>query len=55
VVLQAAPVLSDDGAEEDTPEHKAAKVALRRYWTGFGFEEAAGDYLVLGDMAEVLA
>jgi GNAT superfamily N-acetyltransferase len=55
VVLQAAPVLSDDGPEEDTPEHEAAKGALRRYWTGFGFVEAAGDYLFLGDMAEVLA
>lgn len=55
VVLQAAPVLGEGGPEEGTADHEAAKVALRHYWTGFGFEEAAGDYLVLGDMEAVLA
>jgi len=52
VVLEAAPVLTDDGPEEGTPEHAAAKTALRRYWTDYGFRDAAGDYLVLGDMAD---
>jgi GNAT superfamily N-acetyltransferase len=55
VVLQAAPVLTGDAPEEGSKEHEAAKVALRRYWTGFGFADAAGDYLVLVDMTEVLA
>lgn len=53
VILQATPVLTDGGPEEGTPEHAAAKKELRRYWKGFGFEEAAGDYLVLGTMAVV--
>jgi hypothetical protein len=52
VILQASPVLTDDGPEEGSPEHTASKEALRRYWTGFGFLEAAGDYLVLGTMAD---
>lgn len=55
VVLQAAPVLNEDGPEEGSKEHKAALAGLRRYWAGFGFEEAAGDYLVLEDLADVLA
>lgn len=52
VVLQAAPVLTDDGPVEGGPEHGAAKDALRRYWAGYGFQPAAGDYLVLGEMAD---
>ncbi|ALV43367.1 hypothetical protein AU252_21170 [Pseudarthrobacter sulfonivorans] len=54
VILQAAPVLADGAPGEDTPEYEAAKAALRRYWEGFGFQPAAGDYLVLDDMADVL-
>jgi hypothetical protein len=54
VVLEAAPVLNDDGPEEGTPEHAAVKASLRRYWTDFGFREAAGDYLVLDDMADAV-
>lgn len=53
VVLQAAPVLTDDGPDEGSSEHEAAKAALRRYWTDFGFEPAGADYLVLHDMAEL--
>lgn len=52
VVLQAAPVPGDGAPDEGTPEHRAAKAALRRYWADFGFREAAGDYLVLGEMAD---
>ncbi|MBT2549733.1 hypothetical protein [Arthrobacter sp. ISL-65] len=52
VILQAAPVLADDGPVEDSPEHAAAKAALRRYWADFGFLDAAGDYLALGEMAD---
>jgi GNAT superfamily N-acetyltransferase len=52
VILQAAPVLTDDGPEEDSPQHTAAKAALRRYWADFGFHEAARDYLALGEMAD---
>jgi hypothetical protein len=37
-----------------TPEHAAAKAALRRYREGFGFQPADGDYLVLDGMADVL-
>lgn len=51
-MLQAAPVPTDDGPEEASPEHTAAKAALRRYWADFGFQEAAGDYLALGEMAD---
>jgi GNAT superfamily N-acetyltransferase len=51
VVLQA-PVLTDDGLLEGSPEHTAAKAALRRYWADFGFQKAAGDYLALGEMAD---
>lgn len=54
VILEAAPVLADDGPEEGTPGHDAAKAALRQYWQGFGFQTAFGDYLVLDDMADVL-
>ena len=54
VILVAAPVLTHDGPEEGTPEHDAAKAALRRYWIDFGFEEAHCDYLFFNDMAEVL-
>ncbi|HAG59442.1 MAG TPA: hypothetical protein DCL83_09025 [Arthrobacter bacterium] len=54
VVLQAAPVLTDGSPEEGTAEHDAARTALRRYWVGFGFHPADGDYLVLDDMADVL-
>lgn len=50
VVLPASPVLTDDGPQEGSPEHVAAKAALRRYWADFGFQEAAGDYLALGEM-----
>lgn len=52
VVLEAAPVLTDDGPQEGSPEHTAAKEALRRYWADYGFQVAAGDYLALGDMAD---
>ncbi|SDM03118.1 hypothetical protein [Arthrobacter sp. ok362] len=52
VILQASPAPTDGGPEEGSPEHAAAKDALRRYWSDFGFQEAAGDYLVLGDMAD---
>ncbi|TSE15041.1 hypothetical protein B1A87_003035 [Arthrobacter sp. KBS0703] len=52
VILQAAPVLTDDGPQEGSPEHSAAKAALRRYWADFGFQEAGGDYLALGEMAD---
>ncbi|WP_308159980.1 hypothetical protein [Arthrobacter sp. ISL-5] len=45
VILEAAPLLTDDGPEEGTPEHAAAREALRRYWMNFGFRQAAGDYL----------
>jgi hypothetical protein len=45
-------VLNDDGPLEGSPEHTAAKEALRRYWADFGFLGAAGDYLVLGEMAD---
>lgn len=51
VVLEATPLLSDDDPEEGTPEHSAAKAALRRYWASFGFQPAARDYLVLKDIA----
>lgn len=54
VILRAAPVLTDDGPEEGTPEHEAAKTALRRYWAAFGFGEADGDYLVFSDIGEIL-
>ncbi|MEV7132151.1 hypothetical protein AB0N24_04600 [Arthrobacter sp. NPDC093128] len=47
VILEAAPLLSDDAPEEDTPQHLAAKTALHRYWTRFGFRSAFRDYLVL--------
>jgi hypothetical protein len=46
VILEAAP-LTDDGLEEGSPEHAAARAALRRYWMDFGFRNAAGDYLFL--------
>lgn len=49
VVLQAVP---GGGAEEGTPGHTGAKAALRRYWLDFGFQEAAGDYLVLAEMSD---
>lgn len=52
VILQAAPVLTDDGPQEGSPEHAAAKAALRRYWMDYGFQDAAGDYLALGEMAD---
>jgi GNAT superfamily N-acetyltransferase len=52
VILQASPAPTNEGPEEGSPEHAAAKDALRRYWSDFGFQEAAGDYLVLGDMAD---
>lgn len=49
VILQAAPLLTDEDPQEGSPEHVAAKKALRRYWMDFGFREAAGDYLYFGD------
>lgn len=52
VILEAVPVLTDDGPMEGSPEHAAAKQALRRYWADYGLQDAAGDYLVLGDMAD---
>lgn len=52
VILEASPVLDDDGPLEGSPEHAAAKVALRRYWADYGFLEADGDFLVLGEMAD---
>ena len=54
VILQASPVLADGDPKEGTPEHEAARAALRRYWEGFGFQPASGDYLVLDHMADVL-
>ncbi|MET3172831.1 UNVERIFIED_ORG: GNAT superfamily N-acetyltransferase [Arthrobacter sp. UYCu721] len=54
VILEAAPVLTKDAPIEGTAEHDAAKVALRLYWEGFGFQPAHGDYLVFDDMADVL-
>lgn len=47
VVLEAAPILADDGPMEGSPEHTAAKKALQLYWADYGFQVAAGDYLVL--------
>jgi GNAT superfamily N-acetyltransferase len=52
VILQASPVLTDDGPEEGSPEHAAAKDALRRYWADYGFQIAARDYLVAGAMVD---
>lgn len=50
VALRAAPPLEDDGPEEGTPEHDAAKAALRSYWESFGFVPVLngdfGDYMV---------
>lgn len=54
VVLQAAPVLTEDGPREGSPEHAAAKAALRRYWIDYGFQGADGDYLVLAATSDVL-
>lgn len=51
VILQAAPVLGENGPMEGSPEHAAASRALRQYWARFGFKQAAGDYLVLNEMA----
>lgn len=47
VVVHAAPPGGDTTPEEGTPEYRAATESLRSYWRGFGFEEAAGDHLVL--------
>lgn len=52
VILQAAPVLTDDGTGEDSPQYTAGTAALRRYWADFGFQEAARDYLALCEMAD---
>ena len=52
VILEASPVLDDGGPVEGSPEHTAAEEALRRYWADYGFQEATGDYLVLGEMAD---
>ena len=50
IALRAAPLLEDDGPDEGTPEHEAAKADLRSYWESFGFipilKGALGDYLV---------
>jgi hypothetical protein len=54
VILQAGPVLAEDGPQKGSPEHVAAKAVLRRYWADFGFQEAAGDYLALGEMVDAL-
>lgn len=54
VIVEAVPLLSRDVPEEGTAGHDAAKAALRRYWEGFGFQSAYGDYLVLDAMADVL-
>jgi GNAT superfamily N-acetyltransferase len=54
VILEAAPVLTDNGPMEGSPEHMAGKAALRRYWESFGFQPAHGDYLVFDDMADAL-
>lgn len=50
VVVDAAPVLAD-GVPEGSPQQVEARAALRRYWSEYGFQEAAGDYLalVIGD------
>jgi hypothetical protein len=54
LILQAGPVLAEDGPQKGSPEHVAAKAVLRRYWADFGFQEAAGDYLALGEMVDAL-
>jgi hypothetical protein len=50
VALRAGPRIKDDGPEEGTPEHEAAKAKLRSYWETFGFipvlDGDLGDYLV---------
>lgn len=48
-------LLTENGPEEGSPERKAASAGLLPYWIGLGFEEAAGDYLVLSDLADMLA
>jgi hypothetical protein len=49
VVLRVAPRIKDDGPQEGTPEHDAAKAALRLYWESFGFipvlDGEFGDYM----------
>ncbi|WP_255770049.1 hypothetical protein [Pseudarthrobacter sulfonivorans] len=54
VIMEASPVPADGAPEEGTPEHEAAKAALRQYWEEFGFQPADGDYLVFDHMADVL-
>jgi GNAT superfamily N-acetyltransferase len=52
VILQASPVLTDGGPEEGSQEYTAVNEALRRYRANFGFQGAAGDYLVLGTLVD---
>lgn len=54
VIVEAAPLLNKAAPEQGTPEHDAAKAALRLYWESFGFQSAYGDYLMLDAMADVL-
>jgi hypothetical protein len=49
VVLRAAPLLPNDGANKGTPENDVAKASLAKYWKDFGFIEAYGDYMAYGD------
>lgn len=51
-MLQAVPVPGYGAPEEGTPAHRASKAAPGRYWADYGFREAAGGYLVLGEMAD---
>ncbi|MDQ0616257.1 hypothetical protein [Arthrobacter globiformis] len=46
VVVHAAPAHGEGSPPADSPEYEEAKAALRAYWKDFGFEDAAGDYLV---------
>lgn len=46
VALEATPWFTE-GVLEGSPQHSAAKAALRKYWLDYGFQEAAGDYLAL--------
>lgn len=50
VILEASPVLTDDGPVDGGPEHAAAK-ALRRYWADY-FQEAAGSNTLARWMAD---
>lgn len=46
-VLEAAPVLGDDGPEAGTAAHREACAALRKHWRSYGFQPAGEKYLSL--------